>query len=236
VEAIRAGDYPGGDEGRREIAALYAGEVAYTDRAIGRLLRGLEASGELARSAVVLTADHGEELWDHGGYGHGHAMFDEVVRVPLAVRPPGGTAGAVRAPLARLVDVAPTALAAAAIDCAPARPFTGVDLARGEPAASTYGEAVLYGPEQKYVRTNRWKLILDPGAPDVRKARLFDLEADPAEQQDLAHARSAEVDTLLALLEEWRERVGSATAGAPHLPENVDPAIRAQLRSLGYLP
>ncbi|MFN8177553.1 MAG: sulfatase-like hydrolase/transferase [bacterium] len=236
VEAIRAGDYPGGDEGRREIAALYAGEVAYTDRAIGRLLRGLEASGELTQTAIVLTADHGEELWDHGGYGHGHAMFDEVVRVPLAVRPPGGTACAVRASLARLVDVAPTALAAAAIDCAPPHPFAGVDLARAEPAASTYGEAVLYGPEQKYVRTNRWKLILDPAAPDARKARLFDLESDPGERRDLAQASPAEADTLLALLEEWRLRVGSATAGAPQLPENVDPAIRAQLRSLGYLP
>lgn len=236
VEAIRAGDYLGGDEGRREIEALYAGEVACTDRAIGRLLFGLDESGELERSAVVFTADHGEEFWDHDGYGHGHAMFEEVVHVPLFVRPPGGTSGLVKPGLARLVDVAPTALAATGIECASPRHFSGIDLGRDLRAPSTYGEGILYGPEQKYVRTERWKLIFEPGAPDARKARLFDLAGDPAERVDLAGSAPAETDTLLALLDSWRERVGSEAAGAPALAENVDPAIRAQLRSLGYLP
>jgi arylsulfatase A-like enzyme len=236
VEAIRAGDYPGGDAGRREIVALYDGEVASTDRAIGRLLRGLETSGELARCAIVFTADHGEELWDHGGYGHGHAMFEEIVRVPLLVRRVGAATGTLRSGLARLVDVAPTALAAAEIVCAPRRPFTGVELERGEPASSTYGEAVLYGPEQKYVRTDRWKLIFEPGAPDASRARVFDLAADPAERTDLARVAPAEVDHLLALLDSYRALVGSDAGGAPRLSEDMDPAIRAQLRSLGYLP
>ncbi|HMB68990.1 MAG TPA: sulfatase, partial [bacterium] len=95
VEDVRAGRYSGGEEGRREIARLYHAEVAYTDRAVGAVWKTLEAQGELERTAIVFSADHGEELWDHEGYGHGHAMHDEVVRVPWLVRPAGGEAGRV---------------------------------------------------------------------------------------------------------------------------------------------
>jgi arylsulfatase A-like enzyme len=240
VEEIRAGDYPGGEEGKREIEALYDGEVAYCDWGIGRLLRPLEASGTLDRTAVVFSADHGEEFWDHADYGHGHAMWDEVVRVPLIVRPPGGATGTLEAGLSRLVDLAPTALAAAGIPPPGDRPFTGVSLAGAtggsatEAPRATYGEAVLYGSEQKFLRAGRWKLVYRPGAPD--SLRLFDLVADPAESDDRSAAEPARVDSLRAELGRWMERVGSEGAmAARDVPENLDPTIRDQLEALGYI-
>jgi len=244
VEDIREGRYEGGAAGRDEIERLYDGEVAISDGAIGAVWRSLEESGALARTAVVFTADHGEELWDHSGYGHGHAMFDEVVRVPWTVRPPGGTAGRVDGDLAALVDLAPTALAAAGV-AAPEGAFRGGNrLADDGPVrTATYGEAVLYGREQKFLRAGPWKLVWIPPTPsdsasaeEPPRIRLYDLVRDPAERHDLAPERPALADSLLAELRVWRDAVGSAGAmAARDLPEGLDPATRDQLRALGYV-
>jgi arylsulfatase A-like enzyme len=262
VEDIRAGRTEGGAEGRREIESLYHGEVAFTDRAVGTLVRFLERSGELGRTAVVVSADHGEEFWDHGGYGHGHEMFDEVVRVPLLVRPPGGADGRVDGALVALADVAPTALAAAEIPV-PEGAFRGADRLAPDAAAraATYGEATLYGAEKKFLRTPRWMLVLrlpeaapptdaegqtgeapvagaPAGTPAAAPAplQLFDLLHDPGETTDLAGADPARTDSLRAVLEAWRAEVGSAGAmAARRLPEGIDAATREQLKALGYL-
>jgi arylsulfatase A-like enzyme len=235
VEAIRAGEFEGGEEGRREIARLYAGEVAYTDRAIGMLLRSLDEAGDLERTAIVLAADHGEEFWEHGGYGHGHSMHDEVLRVPLVVRRPGGVPGRIDRRLTRLMDVPGDALAAGGIANDRGVPLAGESLATPADLATapTFGEAVLYGPEQTYLRTERWKMITAPRAGD--SAQLFDLAIDPSERVDVTSTVPAIADTLRRLLGAWYAEHGSGREGGPVLGEDVDPAIRAQLEALGYL-
>jgi len=233
---IRDDAWPGGASERGEVARLYFGEVAYTDHEIGRLWRRLAERGDLDRTAVVFTADHGEELWDHGDYGHGHSMFGEVVRVPLFLKRPGETRGAILPTLARLVDLAPTSLALADIDGGVAS-FTGENLLGGAPGpAATFGEALLYGDELKYLQTERWKLIHRPPANGVAAwTRLFDLVHDPAEQIDLAPADPALTDTLSAYLAHWLEAVGIGGTGALPDPAGLDPALRQQLKALGYL-
>jgi choline-sulfatase len=235
VEEIRDGDVADEPGERDEIARLYAGEVARTDHGIGRVLRAVR--GDPAGTAIVFTADHGEELWDHDGYGHGHTMFDEVVRVPLFVSLPDRPGGGVTDRLVRLVDVAPTALAAAGLD-APAGPaFTGRSLLSDAAVPTTYGEATLYGPEQKYLRTDRWQLVYRPESDEDDAFSLFDLVEDPGEQHDLAATRPALRDSLFTLLELWMERVGSEGAmAARDVPDNLDPSVREQLRALGYIP
>lgn len=248
VEEIRAGRFSGGDEGRREIERLYHAEVAYTDHAVGGVWRALEGAGELARTAIVFSADHGEELWDHAGYGHGHAMHDEVVRVPWLVRPPGGGEGRVDGSLAALADLAPTALAAAEMPF-PAGAFRGRSRIGPEaPArAATYGEATLYGDEQKFLRTPEWLLVLrvteadaaaaTPAPPAPGDVQLFHRTRDPGERTDLSAREPAVRDSLLAVLRQWRAEVGSAGAmAARDLPDDIDAATRAQLEALGYLP
>src|SRR5262249_12146466 len=68
---------------------LYDGEVAFTDYHIGRLLKALEASPARDRTAIVLTADHGEAFGEHGAYFHGREIWGEIVRVPLLGHVPG---------------------------------------------------------------------------------------------------------------------------------------------------
>jgi len=231
----------GRDAGARgEIERLYAGEVARTDRAIGRVLGWLRRSGRADETAVVFSVDHGEEFWDHGGYGHGHEMYEEVVRVPLFVRP-AATGGAAATPrietrLVRLVDLAPTALAAAGLEPPVDRAFTGTDLLAGTDVPVTYGEATLYGEEQKYLRSDRWKLVYRPDGEEPRLS-LFDLARDPGERHDLAAAEPAVRDSLFTVLQGWMERVGSeGSMAARDVPGDLDPSIRDQLKSLGYIP
>jgi arylsulfatase A-like enzyme len=256
-EEIREGRFPGDAAGRAEIERLYYGEVAYTDRAIGRVLRSLEEDGTLRKTSVVFCADHGEEFWDHDDYGHGHSMFEEVVRVPLFARIPDSRSGELDAGLAGLVDVAPTATALLGIENVETRAFSGESLLTHEPVspediraasisssattgvarrAFLYGEGMLYGAEQKLLRGEKWKLVLEtPQEKAPPRLRLYDLQSDPSERTDLVMARADVADSLLVELEHWMARVGSAGTAAVREGVGLDPSIRALLQSLGYI-
>ena len=75
--------------GRSEVRRRYAGEVAYVDREIGRLLDAVRRSGWAHRTLVILTSDHGEGLGDHGLGGHVDQLYDSLLRVPLILSYPG---------------------------------------------------------------------------------------------------------------------------------------------------
>jgi arylsulfatase A-like enzyme len=239
VEQIREGKYSGGEEARQEIERLYRAEVVATDRAIGRLLRQLEFWGLFDRTVVVLAGDHGEEFWEHGDYGHGHAMYDEVVRVPLLLSAPRIEAGSLDDRMARIVDLAPTILAMLETR-SESEQFSGSSLvaqaADGE--SEVYGEGTLYGPEKKFLRSEKWKIVLTPPADSASTmaVQVFDLEIDPGERRDLSRENSAPADSLMPRLLEWIQRVGSSrTTSSGSIPGTVDPSIEDQLRALGYI-
>jgi len=92
--------------------ALQAGELAWTDAEIGRVMSDLERRGFAGNTLVVVVADHGEEFLEHGALGHRRTLYDEVVRIPLILRLPGTLARGERRPgPASLAQVAPTVLA-----------------------------------------------------------------------------------------------------------------------------
>jgi arylsulfatase A-like enzyme len=74
--------------------ARYDGDVLYADTELGRLLAGLDALGLASTTAVLVTADHGEEFFEHGNWGHGQSVYNELIRVPLVLRLPDGGARA----------------------------------------------------------------------------------------------------------------------------------------------
>lgn len=96
---------------RKRIIAIYDSTISYNDQQLGRLLDQLEALGVAKDTLVVVTADHGEELWDEGGFGHSHSLKDFVTRVPLLMHyPPRLRPGVRIAQAVGSVDVMPTIL------------------------------------------------------------------------------------------------------------------------------
>jgi arylsulfatase A-like enzyme len=198
---------------RRDLAhlsALYDSEVHYVDRAIGQLLASLSPE-VLARTLVVLTADHGEELFDHGGWKHGQALYDEQIHVPLIWRWDGHVPARRRlAGTVRLLDLAPTLADAAGappdpgwqgLDLLPA--LTGKARLAERPA---FAEGLSGGPLRAAAVLGRLKLMVfnrqEPFAPAnelqahlwqqdlgrLARVELYDLARDPGERHNLAAA------------------------------------------------
>jgi arylsulfatase A-like enzyme len=181
----------------------YDGEVRFVDAYVGELLRELEAVGAATGTVVVLTSDHGEAFGEHKNHWHGHALYDEQVRVPLLVRAPGVAAGRVPWPVST-VDVVPTVLDALGLKArAEASGQSLIALARGSRpmvARPVFVELLAYPNFRKTMRAvivGDLKLIHD--VTDNRY-QLFDLGRDPQEQDDLAAQRPAEIERLRDLL------------------------------------
>jgi arylsulfatase A-like enzyme len=215
---------------------LYEAELAYVDSEVGRLLDGLEAHGLADDTLVVLTADHGEEFLEHGGFEHGHTLYDELTRVPLVLRLPGHLArGRVVPGTAALIDVAPTLCELAGL--APPAGFVGrslVGACRGDAVLSerpVLAHGNFWGQPLVSWRSGRWKLILTPRAAGGESLELYDLEADPREQSELARERPALVAELRAEYEAVRAHLAGRAAGAP---VELDAEGLRRLQALGY--
>src|SRR5207302_8432468 len=114
------------------------------------------------RSLVALTADHGEEFQEHGGWWHGTTLYDEQIHVPLLVKPPGNSvAGRVIEELATSLDIAPTIVAAAGAPVPGT--FQGhvlpLDDGRPSPRQAAFSEEASEGNGRQAVRTREGKLI-----------------------------------------------------------------------------
>lgn len=225
------------------VRGLYQGEVAFTDRAVGRLIDGLKELGVWDRTTMVLTADHGEEFWDHGGFEHGHTLYDELIRVPLVVRLPGNEgAGRVVADQVRVLDVMPTLFELTGLDCPES--FIGhslLPLLKGEDDEPriAFSQSTLYGSDKLSWRTERYHLIFDRAKKAERPMELYDWVADPAEQDDLVHEQPELAKRLYAELRAFHAdlEVQGRLLSTPDI-ENIHPKrikkYLESIESLGY--
>jgi choline-sulfatase len=240
--------------------ALYDAEIAQNDAAFGELLDELERRNLAATSAILLTADHGEEFFDHGGWKHGFTLYEEVLRIPFILRlPAAGNAdsrGRTIAAAVDQVDIAPTLLALAG--AAPAPDLPGRDLlpwvTSATPPAPSARTSFAWlsrpGAVSTAMLAGDWKLIRSPEGRDgpawaddsaaapptvgVRFRELYDLASDPGERQSL-------LDPSLprTLRELWLEGEMSASQklhgdGEPAEEAEIDPELEKSLRALGY--
>lgn len=209
---------------------LYQGEVAFADAEIGRLAAGIEARGLAERTALVVTADHGEEFLDHGGYEHGHTLYDELLHVPLIVSWPGTVPERTRVEAAvGLVDLAPTVCGIAGQP--PPRRASGQDLlslTRGEVRrpAPLLAHGNMWGPPLSSLREGEYKLIRGADGRD----ELYHAAVDPGETHDLAALEPERCRALGERLERLETALGSRAA----TPLRLTPQERAVLESTGY--
>jgi arylsulfatase A-like enzyme len=228
------------------VIALYDGEIRFTDLYLGKIIDRLRALGVLDNTIVVVTADHGEEFFEHGRKGHKKALYDESILVPLVIRfPPAVPAGRVVEPQVRLMDIAPTILSLAGLHkpddfgTGRAKGYTAPqDLRRwiaGDGAlppllafSDLKGEAPV---PIAAVRAEDSKLIRE--LDGAHKEELYDLTTDRHEQVNLLRDDAVLETPLRQELSGWRDNLQSGGKMAQTFELNE--GQKERLRALGYL-
>jgi arylsulfatase A-like enzyme len=214
------------------LRALYAGEVEAVDALIGDLLGDLEDSGLAGNTVVLLVADHGEQLGEHGIDFHHHGLYEESIRVPLILSAPFLAVQGEVPQSVRLMDITPTILAAVGND--PLERSEGENLLTyvntpSLPAMSctllgrkapVLGGGALFG-----LRTQDVKYIIDVGAD---KELLFNLKTDRLEKLDIS---DGQYDTVLHA----REVVNQERSSLQDQGVGTSASDRDRLRALGYV-
>ena len=216
----------------------YDGEVAWSDELVGRLDTALGTAGMRDNTLLVVTSDHGEGLEEHGEAVHGFFIYETTLRVPFIARGPGIAPGTRVETIVRGVDVLPTLLdlldlteATPAVSGRSLEPALGGVRMDDEPAfAESLTPLVHYGwSDLRALRDGRWKYILAP------RPELYDLDADPDEQRNLADREPARARALRTGLEQRlrveRERVREPASANTSVP----PDLLEKLGALGYV-
>lgn len=210
----------------------YDGEIAYTDRELGRLLDTLKRISPADKTILAVLSDHGESLGEHGEYSHGVFLYDSTLRIAFLLSSPGIPAGIRVKPQVRTIDFLPTVMqllggaSPAGLDGTSLVPlFTG----KGSDTPASYAETLypkiaMGWAELRAIRTNQWKYIRAP------KPELYDLHRDPQETNNVLAEHSAEVGKLEALLAAASRSKGTEKVQTAPIDEHT----LAQLRSLGY--
>jgi arylsulfatase A-like enzyme/predicted Zn-dependent protease len=211
----------------------YDAEVAFVDQQVGRLVEALRTAGTLDETLVVVIADHGEQLGEHGEQTHGFFIYDAAVQIPLIMAGPGIERRVVTDQV-RIVDVMPTLLDLSGIEIPESVQGTTLRPAlSGQPVellalAETWYPRYHYGwSELTAVRDGQFKFILAP------RRELYDLTKDPREQHNIAAADPVRADAfergLRALLAQ------TTRSEAASKPQSVPADVEQRLRALGYL-
>jgi arylsulfatase A-like enzyme len=222
----------------QHVRALYNGEIRFTDDVLGEMLTALELKGRDRQALIIVTADHGEEFFDHGGKGHTRTLYDEVIKVPLIWSWTGNLPeGTNVTDQVRIIDIMPTILGLANVKSE--AKIQGRDISpllRGESLDSQSALSELHLPNRKALalRTGQLKIhkLLKPTGQ-----LLFNLFEDPGEHKPLDHETEA-LRSLLADLETvTRESLNLYVARAQGTAQEaqVTEELRQRLQSLGYI-
>jgi arylsulfatase A-like enzyme len=221
-----------GPENRERLTVLYDGALRVADAFVEYVVSELEAAGRLDRTLLVIVSDHGEELYEHGGFGHAHQVYEELIWVPFIVRGPGVKPGR-SATVVSLVDVAPTLRELCGLPHVPGMdgrslaPILGGGVLPAEPTIARVCPSknnTLYA-----LRNDRYKLLVEENKSRVE---LFNLEEDPGELNDLSPRNQKLCSRLRNLLKAQVDALNSEGQGtAPAL----SPALMEDLKQLGYI-
>jgi len=221
----------------------YDGEIAYTDREIGRLIAWLKTKNLYAGALIVLVSDHGESLGEHGEQEHGFFLYDATIRVPLIVKPPtraGTRANKISEPV-EIVAIGPTLLSLAGIHDSIEKQFQSKSLPDGKTVPNTNGGSAsnaMYSETLYPFRSFGWSPLRALQTSryhyvDAPRPELYDLTVDPGETTNLAAQQPAIVATL-------REKLKTRLDKNPfhaRQPDTHGVTLEGaeKLRSLGYI-
>jgi len=216
---------------------LYAGEIAYVDHNIGQIIKKLEELGLLDSTVIIVVGDHGEGLDEHGESEHGYFVYQDTIRVPFIIRPPGGLVSPIEIEEAvSLVDIVPTLLSYLKLSI-PGH-VQGKDLSMylkgGKPSTDrryVYIESFIptnYGCNSLIgLADNQWKYI------DTTHAELYNLYADPEERVNLIEKEAKRAHHMKNQLHQMTVSLKGPSDSDSTI--ELDEKSRKQLEGLGYI-
>jgi len=231
---------------RQRLAGLYTGSFAYDDAELGKLLTGLAAWAPPAETLVAVTADHGEELFDHGGVLHGYTLYEEMMRIPLILWAPERLRPVAVATPSNTLDLHVTLLELAGLH--PSAKAEGRSLLGGawDPREPRLASASSLKGGIYSASSGRFKIVLAPRTgldwgqgEGLGRSRdpeyLFDLSKDPKETVNLAGSGDLEVAWLRSRLLGWIARGRMLPEKLrQELEQGLDRETQEKLHALGY--
>ena len=217
---------------RANFLSQYDGEIAFMDDALGRLFEGMRGLDVFEESMVVVLSDHGESFGEHRFMEHGASLYENEVRMLLAVKKPGQSAGEIRDGFVQTHDVMPFLLRELRIS--PAAPMEGqhFDEVTHEIVSELglhIGRAEAFGERFRRkllaLYSGRFKIIRS----STGRAEIYDLTEDPGELRPLPAGKAP---ALAAALDAWESAHPRA---APRTVPATDKALIEKMRSVGYL-
>ncbi len=216
---------------------LYAGEIAYTDYCIGHVIWKLKKLKLYDSTLIIITADHGEMLHEHGEATHGYFIYESAIRVPLLFKVPGLRKSVRIKQTVGLVDIAPTVCSLLGLE-------PGVDIDGKNLSDHLYGTETPENTRYLYcesllptkyranpllgITTANWKYI------NTTRPELYDLKNDPEEQNNLISKEPKRAHLLRENLKITLEQAESRKSGGEN-NLNADLQTKARLESLGYV-
>ena len=242
------------DNDRQNIIDLYDGEILYTDeKLIGPLIAALKDMGLYDRTMIIFTSDHGEEFFEHHGWGHGHSLYEESLKVPLIVKFPDSRFKGLRIPaIVSLVDVFPTVLEELGIEY-PGLAIDGRSLFPLITGKSDEDRAFLADlsadvlasriPRRIAMNRGQEKLILNEKMtpedlqffvtppPMADTVEFYDLTSDPEERKNIADERASVASQIIRTIETIYKSARKKKTGKLAMDED----LKKRLKALGYI-
>ena len=231
---------------------LYLAEVAYADHHLGSLVDWLERTGRLDDTLVIVVADHGESLGEHGLLNHQYCVYDTLLRVPLVMRYPPLLSAGQRVPhQVQTLDLFKTVLDVAGVKAPSSASKSLIEEGERRPlVVAEYGaprmphprdlarfglreeQLTRYGKGYRALSDDAHKLILGTDG----STELYAWHDDPAEENDLASQRPDVVIRMKGALERWVEAHSPPQQDEAQEDWDVDLETEMRLRALGYIP
>lgn len=242
------------EEERQNAIGLYDGEIRYTDeKLIGPLVEKLKEMALYDQTMIIFTSDHGEEFYDHGGWGHGHSLYDESLKVPLIIKfPESKFRGEKFENIISLVDIMPTILEEMGLDFSDlildGRSLMPVLKGKEKEDRIFFadiGNNVLNSriPQRAAMNSGKNKLIFNKRfskedlafflypPPSLDAVEIYDLSEDPFETLNMSNKRAELANQIIREINDIYSKAKKRKIGKA----DIDERLKEQLRALGYI-
>lgn len=245
---------------RHSLLELYQAEILAFDTFFGKFIHKLKKENLYNSSTIILMSDHGEEFFEHKGWGHSHSLYQELIRVPLIIKFPNKDYSNIKINKnISVIDILPTILEYKKINFN-SKKFDGesvLDIIKNDnnvkdkPIVSSMTSSRYIEPiSQKFtiikdnykiiynykITENQKKFFEKFGLPpEVNKIELYNLKTDPEEKRDISKNNRHIVKGFLPLIKRIMQKIKKYHTNNKNFKKKLDPEVEKQLKTIGYI-